>query len=73
MAIAAIISCRGRSRLVTSKLTTPTRSLSLALLSSRFLEHCLGTPQTPIDEEKNPADEGIDFGATTIAESFVSS
>ena len=63
----------GRSRLITRRLTTPTRSLILALSSSLFLELYLGTPQTPIDREKNPPDEGIDFGATTIAKSFVSS
>ena len=63
---------RGRSRLVTYRLTTPTRSPSIAPLSSRFLELYLGTPQTPIFEEKNPADEGIDFSAATISESFVS-
>ena len=64
---------KGRSLLVTHRLTTPTRSPSLALSSSRFLKHYLGTPQTPIDREKNPPDEGIDFGAATIAKSFVSS
>ena len=64
---------RSHNRLVTHRLTTPTRSPSIALSSSRFLELCLGTPQTPVDREKNPADEGIDFDAATIAESFVSS
>ena len=64
---------KDRSCLVTHRLTTPTRSLSLALLSSHFLKLCLGTPQTPIDREKNPPDEGIDFSAVIRAKSFVSS